>query len=197
MTVRKLQDLLAYLDFYGGAMDGLWGPETQGALLRFQQRAALRADGIPGPETEAALKKAVCLGLPEEAPEGDWWKTVRHFTRQEFACKCGQYHSPYCDGYPAEPKEALVRIADALRSHFGVPVTVVSGLRCPRHNRDSGGVEGSYHLTGEAADIHAAGIPAETVEAWLDGREDVRYHYTIPGSENVHFDIYKGGGANE
>ena len=120
MTVRKLQDLLAYLDFYGGAMDGLWGPETQGALLRFQQRAALRADGIPGPETEAALKKAVCLGLPEEAPEGDWWKTVRHFTRQEFACKCGQYHSPYCDGYPAEPKEALVRIADALRSHFNV-----------------------------------------------------------------------------
>lgn len=193
MTLEQIQHLLAYLEFYDGVVDGLWGPITQDAVLRFQKRVGLAEDGIPGAESQKALKNAVYQGLPERSETGDWWSQIRNFTRQEFACKCGQYHTPYCDGFPSEPKERLVRIAQQVRDHFGTPVTVISGLRCLRHNRDSGGVEGSYHLTGEAADIQASGVAPEAVEAYLDTLEDVRYHYTIPGSRNVHFDIPKEG----
>jgi hypothetical protein len=139
----------------------------------------------------------VAYGVPQEektdSGEEDWWEDIRWFTPQEFACKCGQYHAPYCDGFPARPKEAMVKIADAVRAHFGVPVTIVSGLRCPQHNADSGGVANSQHMVGEAADINVRGVSAGAVEAFLDTVVGVRYHYTIQNSNNVHFDIPKGG----
>ena len=98
----------------------------------------------------------------------------------------------YCGGYPAEPKEAMVRIADQLRKNLGVPITVVSGLRCDTWNRIQGGVENSQHKYGEAADIYARGVSQAAVEAELDKIGGVRYHYPISGSSNVHFDIPKG-----
>ena len=128
----------------------------------------------------------------EKQATGSWWDEIKHFDRSEFACKCGEYHAPYCDGFPAEPKEAMVRIADAVRENFGVPVTIVSGLRCKQHNADSKGVANSQHMYGEAADIYVQGVAPSAVEAFLDKVGGVRYHYTISGSNNVHFDIPKG-----
>jgi uncharacterized protein YcbK (DUF882 family) len=85
----------------------------------------------------------------------------------------------------------MVRIADQLRKNLGVPITVVSGLRCPTWNSLQGGVENSQHMYGEAADIYAAGCSQAQVEAELDRIGGVRYHYPIAGSFNVHFDIPK------
>lgn len=50
--------------------------------------------------------------------------------------------------------EALVdNVLDPARRVFGGPVSVNSGYRCPKHNAEVGGVSGSQHLKGEAADI--------------------------------------------
>lgn len=50
--------------------------------------------------------------------------------------------------------EALVdNVLDPARRVFGGPVSVSSGYRCPKHNAEVGGVGGSQHLKGEAADI--------------------------------------------
>lgn len=50
--------------------------------------------------------------------------------------------------------EALVdNVLDPARRVFGGPVSVSSGYRCPKHNAEVGGVSGSQHLKGEAADI--------------------------------------------
>lgn len=35
---------------------------------------------------------------------------------------------------------------------LGVPVSLASGYRCPRHNRKVGGKSGSMHLQGKAVD---------------------------------------------
>lgn len=49
---------------------------------------------------------------------------------------------------------ALVdNILDPLREAYGKPITVTSGYRCSRLNRSVGGVKGSHHLRGMAADI--------------------------------------------
>lgn len=46
------------------------------------------------------------------------------------------------------------RVLDPLRESWGGPICVSSGYRCPMLNEKVGGVEGSYHTRGMAADIY-------------------------------------------
>ena len=189
MTVKQKQCLLAFFGCYEGEIDGVWGDLSRQGTVRFQVKTGLKEDGVFGEETEAMARKLISGGAAELPGEDDWWSGIRWFRREEFACKCG---GKYCDGYPAEMRREVVEICDQLRSHFGVPVTVVSGLRCRRHNAACGGTANSQHMYGEAVDIRVQGVSQAEVEAYLDTRTDVRYHYPISGSRNVHFDIPKG-----
>lgn len=172
MTIRKMQCLLTYLGYDTGGVDGIRGAKTEKALRDFQ------ADYGQSP-TDAALLQAVV-----QKPQ-DFWDSIPDFTRQEFACQCG------C-GFPAEPKEGMVRIAQAARTHFGRPARVVSGLRCQRHNAAVGGVANSQHMAGEACDLAISGISADALLSFLQAQPGVRYAYKI-NDTNVHFDIPKGG----
>lgn len=196
MTVKQRQHLLAYLGYYVGMVDGDWGSGSREACTAFQKDfGGITVDGHGGRETDKALKHAVAYDMfkvdnvVEETLTGSFWDEIEYFTRDEFRCKCG---GKYCNGFPAEPKEQLVRIADQLRKNLGVPVRVVSGLRCPTWNRLQGGVENSQHMYGEACDVCASGMSQLRVETELDNIGGVRYHYPIAGSANVHFDIPKG-----
>lgn len=75
---------------------------------------------------------------------------MEFFNFSEFACRC-------CGRIPPGVRgniEALVdNVLDPARRVFGGPVSVSSGYRCPKHNAEVGGVSGSQHLKGEAADI--------------------------------------------
>ena len=187
MTAKQTQHLLSFLGYYTLPVDGIWGKGSEAALAAFQKRNGLEPTGKPDAQSEKALRLAVA-----QWEEPSFWEEIEYFTREEFKCKCGLYHAPYCDGFPAEPREDLVRILEDVRHNFGVPVDIVSGLRCPRHNADSGGVANSQHMYGEAADIHVRGVAPGAVEAFLDRRGGVRYHYHISGSSNVHLDVEKG-----
>ena len=196
MTIRQRQHLLAYLGYYVGTVDGDWGSGSRAACTAFQQDfGGIVVDGHGGTETDKALKHAVAYDLfkvdisNEETTTGSFWDDIQYFKPDEFRCKCG---GKYCNGFPAEPKEQLVRIADQLRKNLGVPITIVSGLRCPTWNQIQGGVADSQHQYGEAADIYCSGISQLRVETELDNIGGVRYHYPITGSDNVHFDIPKG-----
>lgn len=203
MTVTQRQNLLAYLGYYVGKIDGVWGSGSRAACTAFQKDfGGIAVDGKGGQETDKALKHAVAYDMfkvdevAEDVPDknvgdstGSFWDEIEYFKREEFRCKCG---GKYCNGFPAEPKEQLVRIADQLRKNLGVPITIISGLRCPTWNKIQGGVENSQHMYGEAADIYARGMSQLRVETELDNIGGVRYHYPITGSSNVHFDIPNG-----
>ena len=58
-AVKLLQQALARLGYPVGAVDGVYGPSTEQAVVRFQRAAGLAADGILGPNTLRALAKAI------------------------------------------------------------------------------------------------------------------------------------------
>ena len=60
--IAALQVALRAADAYVGPVDGWRGPETDEALLAFQQREGLEPDGIVGPRTRHALGR---FGRPE------------------------------------------------------------------------------------------------------------------------------------
>ena len=208
MTIKQLQNLLAYLGYYSGDIDGIYWQQTKSAVEGFQKDFGITADGVAGKETEKALKHSVAYGIDKKPDNtdctnvqnnntenstdintGTFWDEIGYFTSDEFKCKCG---GKYCKGYPHEPDERMVRIVNQLRKNLGVPITIVSGLRCKTWNAIQGGVSNSQHMYGEAADIYARGVSQSRVEAELDKIGGVRYHYPIKGSNNVHFDVPKG-----
>lgn len=194
MTNRQKQNLLAYLGYYVGNIDGIWGTLSETAMNAFKDDfKELDLTNMSENAPEKALKHAVAYDLfktePVKDETGTFWDEIEYFKQEEFKCKCG---GKYCNGYPAEPDERMVRIADQLRKNLGVPITIVSGLRCKTWNAIQGGVANSQHMYGEAADIYARGVSRSRVEAELDKIGGVRYHYAIAGSNNVHFDVPKG-----
>lgn len=148
MTPRQKQGIMAITAdadgnfYYNDALDGIWGPKSQDAAERFIR-------DFTGEEAAHA---------PEAS--GDFWNDIEFFKRDEFRCPC-----PSCGGFPEEPDETMVRYADEIRRRLGVPVSVVdgggSGVRCPEHNAEVGGVNGSQHLLGKAADLHSSKTPEE------------------------------------
>ena len=202
MTVKQQQCLLAYLGYYTGQIDGQWGGMSTAACRAFQADYGLTADGICGTMTQKMLVAAVAgtaskVERPAEAEQtatdkpktGTFWDDIRYFTREEFACKCG---GRYCNGYPAEMQEAVVKIADAARAHFGRPAYVISGLRCRQWNAHEVGVANSQHMYGEAIDLRIDGVSAGTLQHFVASQPGCRWSYCI-NSTNVHFDINKVG----
>jgi hypothetical protein len=53
--VAALQVTLRARGYYSGTIDGIRGPLTRAATMRFQRRAGLAVDGILGPRTRAGL----------------------------------------------------------------------------------------------------------------------------------------------
>ena len=169
MTMKQKQALLAYLGYYDGPLDGLWGEKSQLATTDFQRDfGGISIDGICGEQTEKALKHSVAYGIDRKSDSTDYtgvqnnntenstdgntgtvWDEIKYFKKQEFACKCGKY----CNGYPAEIDMNMVKIADKIRNRIGKPITINSGLRCKTHNANVGGVSNSKHLLGKAADL--------------------------------------------
>lgn len=190
MTVRQKQCLLAYLGYYEEDIDGDWGKKSKEATVDLQNAEGLKADGVFGDATLGAAISAIVEGRfkdrsDTDTPSGDFWDEIKYFDRSEFACHCG---GKYCNGFPAEPKEKLIRVADNIRKTLGAPATVSSGVRCATHNANVGGVSNSRHLTGKAMDFCVAGKSAAQLLAEVQKHSEIRYAYAIDSSF-VHMDI--------
>ncbi len=206
MNTKQVQALLVYLGYEPGPVDGVMGQKTRAAVYDFQgEYGNLHVDGLPGVDTQWALKTAVTRDWkrpkeeaavsPETGQDGDFWKEIQYFTREEFRCPCGK-----CGGFPVEPNERLVREVNTMRGSFGEAVIVVppdghsggSGVRCQAYNDSlKGSVPNSRHVQGKAADFLAPGVPASTIEAYL-GRikaaGKIRYWYRISAG-SYHMDV--------
>ena len=158
MTVKQKQCLLAYLGYYVGNIDNIWGNLSKTATKSFQQDHGLEATGSFDGDTEKTILDTVAKS-EVKTPVADGWDDIEFFSKKEFKCKCG---GSYCGGYPAEIDLTMVRWADEIRRRIGKPIGVNSGLRCSQWNTIQGGVSNSQHRYGTAVDL---GCPAGTTPA--------------------------------
>lgn len=87
-------------------------------------------------------------------------KLSANFKVKEFACKDGSDVIFISDG--------LAQVLQAIRLHFGKPVTINSGYRTPAYNKKVGGAAYSQHLYGTAADIQVTGVSPKDVAAYAE-----------------------------
>ena len=203
MEAWKKQCLLAYLGYYPYEdIDNDWGNKSRQATEAFQGDYEIKVDGKFGNGTldrileviynqeEPAVPAAPDIPVGDKKePTGTFWDHIRYWSRDEFACRCGQYHAPYCNGFPVEPNQTLVELVDDIRHDFGRPGHPSSGIRCERHNADQpNSAKNSLHKYGKALDFFIEGVSGAQLLARAQADPRTNYAYIIEG-QYVHVDV--------
>lgn len=196
MTNTQKQCLLTFLGYDTGGIGNGWGEKSRQAVECVQEDLGLPVDGVWGPQTETAVLEAVYtydVDAPsEQEPENDnpelaaRFKGIRYWSPEEFRCRCG---GKYCDGFPALPDRTLLELADDIRHEAGRPGHRSSGLRCEIHNRNEGGVWNSKHMKGKALDFMIEGMTGAQLLALVKKDPRCSYAYIIGNGPYVHVDV--------
>lgn len=104
-------------------------------------------------------KKKMAINAYSLAKDGGK-KLSANFTVKEFRCKDGTD--------PIFIDNALVKLLQNIRDHFGKAVTITSAYRTAAHNKAVKGATYSQHCYGMAADIRVQGVAVETVAAYAE-----------------------------
>ena len=139
LTLAKRKEYFKYL--------GL-GEYNKTNILKLQKKYFTRKkdqDGLYGQNTDYLLRHVYNVK-----------RVCKNFEPQEFKCECG---GKYCTGYPVQMKATELYNLQTIRTHYGKPMRITSGLRCKGYNNSlKGSVKNSKHMTGFAADFYIAGV---------------------------------------
>lgn len=145
MKTSELQHHLTRLGFDPGPIDGAMGPQTATGVARFQLACALPGhnlvvDGIPGPRTWAAI----------DAVGGGRLSPHFHVSELRTRTRSGGPKDGTCWVH-----RDLLHGLEALRTHVGRPLPIVSGWRDVAHNQRVGGAAQSQHTFGSATELQS------------------------------------------
>lgn len=109
-----------------------------------------------------------------------------HFIESEFYCKCDKCKAD--PGRRVKVNPLLIEELEKIRSYFGLPVIINSGVRCPEHNAEVGGKPHSQHLLGNAADIVIRGVCPRVIYSYINVVYPNKYGAGLYKTF-VHFDV--------
>lgn len=191
MTTKQRQNLLQYLGFYEGAVDGIYGTLTKQAVERFQAAYGIGVDGVAGTETEAALLDAVANGIVKQQVHSADTSCAAQYLQSD-----GCYHIPrgvdvqltknfwaheiHCQGVGCCTESVISKrimdLSQEIRDDIGESLEIStaggSGYRCRKRNLEVGGADGSLHKISEAVDLHyrdPAALKAAVLRRLKDG----------------------------
>jgi peptidoglycan hydrolase-like protein with peptidoglycan-binding domain len=118
--VSELQRRLTELGYYDGRVSGVFGSQTETAVMDFQEDNDIEPDGVVGPETASALREA-----PDQAqrPDPDSERTNRRSLRmgdrgaevvelQRQLRELGYYEGPITGNYGSQTEAAVIRFQE-------------------------------------------------------------------------------------
>lgn len=181
MNVRQIQNLLDYLGYAPGPIDGANGPNTRDAVKAFQRAEGLAVDGIAGANTQGKLLEAVAAGRvykpPDKVPAAS--QTTGTADAAQYLRSDGCYHIPrgvdvqltknfsareiHCQGVGCCTESVISKrimdLAQEIRDDLGEPLTIAtsggSGYRCKKHNAEVPDASPkSLHIISDAVDLH-------------------------------------------
>lgn len=189
LSRRAQQRFLKEWGFYSGTPNGKDTKAYHNSVKEYQRVHNLVNDGSWGPKTQAQYEKDV--DVYENLKKG---YISPHFKKTEFKCGC---KGKLCDGYNSkEPNMKLILILEVIRTKFGLPVVLTSGVRCDQYNAKlSGSISKSEHRNFKAADIYIHGVTNKK-----SGRKDIEklayelgakyvYHSTPNMGNAVHINV--------
>lgn len=153
------------------------GEYNEQNIKAFQKKYLLRksdVDGIYGSDTDNALRTVYYTK-----------RYCKDFRPEEFRCEC---HGKYCCGYPNFMKPSELIHIQAIRDHYGKPITVTCGLRCRTWNSHLGGsIQNSLHMQGQAIDFYQEGVTDNLANRkrsikWI--KKQPSHHYTYGNGIN-------------
>lgn len=109
----------------------------------------------------------------KEFAKGSKVKITDNFSSHEFDCKCKR----------STCKRTLIDIdhvkaLQEFRNELDALITIISGYRCPEHNKEEGGEDQSRHMVCDATDIQIKGFTPDQVADLADKRFNGMGRYT-------------------
>ena len=108
---------------------------------------------------------------------------TENFDSSEFVCHCGRCAHSVPHAFLVDNR--LMVALQLARNRYGSPIYVTSGRRCVTHNMRVGGVNGSFHTKGLAADVRGDDM-IRLFDA-LCSVDD--FNYIEPHDNYIHVDI--------
>ncbi|MEJ2365160.1 MAG: peptidoglycan-binding domain-containing protein [Deltaproteobacteria bacterium] len=152
--VETIQKWLGELGFNPGPVDGIFGANTEKAVIRFQETANLYSDGVVGPTNMEAMEKAYTEHILEISSPGidatDATEERYIFVR----CEADEYEEGYRHLYlRQDAAEAYNEVLSKLR-HFKGKLTSSGGKRSLQAQVNANRSATSFHYLGLAFDLY-------------------------------------------
>lgn len=184
LTVKERQTYLKKIGLYTKSVDGIVGSGHKKAVKQFNIIFLNKKSETYYEDTDKLLRKIYASYSKSKYMVDTDWQYFKNFKKTEYKCKCG---GKYCNGYPHKIAMHLVMADQYQRNYYGVSVSLTSGVRCEKHNKNVGGTSNSYHKKGRASDSITKGKSSTTVRNMIHKNSNtklpfVSYSYDITNS---------------
>lgn len=184
LTIKERQTYLKKIGLYTKSIDGIVGSGHKKAVKQFNIIFLNKKSKTYYEDTDKLLRKIYDSYSKSKYMVDTDWQYFKSFKKSEYKCKCG---GKYCNGYPSKIAMRLVMADQYQRNYYGVSVSLTSGIRCEKHNKNVGGTSNSYHKKGRSSDTITSGKSSATVRNMIYKNSKtklpfVTYSYDITSS---------------
>lgn len=183
LSLKERQKYLKKIGLYTKKIDGIVGKGHKKAVTQFNIIFLNKSTDTYYEKTDELLRAIYKSYVASPYMVASDWKYFKNCQEKEYFCTCKK---KYCDGWNGLRKKIpmhLIMMDQYIRNYFDEPVTYSCSVRCPKRNKEVGGVSNSKHIVFRSNDLKCKGIKSKkVVELIYKGTNKlpfVNYSYSI------------------